>query len=196
MLSVTRHNIETTRHDTTSLLATAKGFTWKAIFIHSFICSVFIALSMTPDTQHEGKTNSLETTSDEALFEQQFVFKNIHFNRFQVSSPSIFSKHIWGVTFVSNCLLSRYSTTLLPFSSQFLLSVHSFILQHETQPGNIMFSPSGQSVSTKCIFRSCVFISKLLLTTLLLERPLKIFQNWTNLWTLQIQFHWIWTSIP
>ena len=99
---------------------------------------------MTPDTQHEGKTNSLETTTDEALFEQQFVFKNIHFNRFQVSS-SIFSKHIWGVTFVSNCLLSQLYNFITIFLTASSKSVHSFILQHETHPaGNIMFLPSGQ----------------------------------------------------
>ena len=40
---------------------------------------------MIPDKEHTAETKPVTTKSDQADIYQEIVFKNIHFNRFQVS---------------------------------------------------------------------------------------------------------------
>lgn len=77
-------------HENCCLIVTIEKFTDKMFFRESDSevgreqRSVFISFSITPDTQHSGKTNPVETSSDTAEINQQLVFNNIHYNRFQI----------------------------------------------------------------------------------------------------------------
>jgi len=48
--------------------------------------NVSIKMSMFPDNEHSDTTNCVDTTTDTAEFQQQIIFNNIHFQRFEISS--------------------------------------------------------------------------------------------------------------